>query len=616
MTRSLAPRPPGDYTTLRPNYDYRIVPEDMETAAGPVPELMPDDPIHFVRGRPLKLLGNPEDDDSDFFPRSAPNVPLPKPPGGGGGGGGNVEHHVTVKYQDGGPETQLTAHQYNFMHDDDVNLSPDALAAVAPLIERLNSDAMTIIEELATDANAAIPVNWQMPQTDGGATDFLKAHDAARADGGGEPDAHSVTPGYYVNGELQERPSEATPPAEAPELPDTGHGIGQWASLGNNFSINAALIVDIGESARTMVVNGDYFKTDAIFQTNIIMDDDRVRVSGGDREPSSTSDHDVATNIADFAQNPSIYTGFSAQFAGPNWIVDVVDGDFYSVHAVAQVNILSDNDVATQVSSSSHYNLVSGYNTQGNLAQIIDGSVEYDLIIIKGSYHGLNVIFQNNILLDNDNIKIAADGAHPSQSASSGNNNLLNDATIANYGGDTFDGLPGNLALIQSLLDAGMTSLDPELAGALIGHGGPLKVLYITGDYYDINAAWQTNITSDVDVMYQLQNQPVADLLALDPDGAVTQSVTTGGNELVNDAAIVDVNPDATYVGGHIYSDSILVQADLVPTASDSAVNADTNALVTELIAFVDDHPQDTASPPPAAIANSMQSDPMASMLH
>ena len=50
---SLAPRPTGDYTTLRPNYDYRIVPDDMETAAGPVPDLMPDDPIHFVRGRPL-----------------------------------------------------------------------------------------------------------------------------------------------------------------------------------------------------------------------------------------------------------------------------------------------------------------------------------------------------------------------------------------------------------------------------------------------------------------------------------------------------------------------------------------------------------------------------------
>jgi len=611
---SLAPRPSGDYTTLRPNYDYRFVPDDMDTAAGPVPDLMPDDPIHLVRGRPLKLLHGPQDEDFDFFPRSpAPSAPLLKPVGGGGGGG--VEHHVRVKYQDGGEQTQLTVHQYNFMHDDDVNLPANALAAVEPLIAGLNSDAMATIEQLAADANAQIPVNWQMPQTDGGATDFLVAHDAAWADRGGTPDAHSVTPGYYVNGELQERPLEPAPPVEPEKLPDTGDGIGQWASLGSNFSINAALIVDIGEGARTMVVMGDYFKTNAIFQTNTTVDHDHISVSGGNQESLAANAQDVATNIADFAQNPSLYTGFAAHAAGPNWSVDVVDGDYYSVHAVAQVNYLSDNDVATQVSSSSHYNLVGGHNEQGNLALIYDGSIQYDLIIIKGGYHGLNVIFQNNILLDNDKIVMSADGADPSQSASSGDNSLANEAEIANYGGDTFDELPGNLALIEGLLAAGMTSLDPELAGALIGHGGPLKVLYITGDYYDINAVWQTNITSDVDVMYQLQNQPLADLMALDPDGAVTQSATTGGNRLQNDAAIVDVNPDATYVKGQIYTDSILVQANLVPT-EDHAVNADTNALVTELIAFVDDHPHDTASLPPAAIANSVQADPMASVLH
>jgi hypothetical protein len=613
---SLAPRPSGDYTTLRPNYDYRVVPDDMESAASPVPELMPDDPIHFIRGRPLKLLHGPQDDDFDFFPRSsAPNVPLPKPAGGGGGG---VEHHVRVKYQDGGEQTQLTVHQYNIMHDDDVNLPANALVAVEPLISRLNSDAMAVIEQLAADANAQIPANWQMPQSDGGATDFLTGHDAAWAERGGTADAHSVTPGYYVNGELQERPSEPAPPAEPDKLPDTGEGTGQWAALGNNFSINAALIVDIGEGARTMVVMEDYFKTNAIFQTNTIVDHDHISVSGGGggHAASPTSNEDVATNIADFAENPSIYTEFPARAAGPNWIVDVVDGNYYSVHAVAQVNYLSDNDVATQVSSSSHYNLVGGHNEQGNLALIYDGSIQYDLIIIKGSYHGLNVIFQNNILLNDDNIVMSADGTDPSQSASSGNNGLLNEAAIANYGGDTDNELPGNLELIESLLAAGMTSLDPELAGALIGHGGPLKVLYVTGEYYDINAIWQTNITSDVNVMYQLQNQPLADLMALDPDGAVTQSVTTGGNELGNDAAIVDVNPDVTYVKGQIYTDSILVQADLMPAASDHAVKADTNALVTELIAFVDDHPQDTTSPPPAAIANSVQSDPMASVLH
>ena len=611
---SLVHRPSDDYTTLRPNYDYRFAADDIETAAGPVPEPMPDDPIHFVRGRPLKLLHGPQDDDSDFFPRSqTPNIPLPKPIGGGGGG---VEHHVRVQYQDGGEQTQLTVHQYNIMHDDDVNLPANALTVFEPLIARLNSDAMATIEHLAADANAQIPASWQMPQTDGGAKDFVVAHDASWAERGGAPDAHSVTPGYYVNGELQERPSEPAPPAEPEKLPDTGDGIGQWATLGGNFSINAALIVDIGEGARTMVVMGDYFKTNAIFQTNTTVDHDHISVSGGNQEPSAANAQDVATNIADFAQNPSLYTGFAAHAAGPNWIVDVVDGDYYSVHAVAQVNYLSDNDVATQVSSSSHYNLVGGHNEQGNLALIYDGSIQYDLIIINGGYHGLNVIFQNNILLNDDRVVMSADGADPSQSASSGDNSLLNEAAIANYGGQTFDGLPGNLDLIESLIASGMTSLDPELAGALIGHGGPLRVLYITGDYYDINAVWQTNVTSDVNVMYQLQNQPLADLMALHPDGTVTQSVTTGGNELHNDAAIIDVNPDATYVKGQIYTDSILVQANLLPTGADHAVNGDTHALVTELIAFVDDHPQDTAGAPPAAIVNTVQSDPMASMLH
>ena len=323
---SLAPHPSDDYTTLRPHYDYRFEPDDMDAAAGPVPELMPDDPIHFLRDHPLKLLHGPQDGDFDFFPRSpTPSGLLPKPAGGGGGGG--VEHHVRVQYQDGGEQTQLTVHQYNFMHDDDANVPANALAVVEPLIERLNSDAMATIEQLAADANAHIPDNWWMPQNDGGAKDFLTAHDAAWADRGGTPDEHSVPAGYYVNGELQERPLDPTPPFKLETLPDTGHGIGQWATLGSNDSINAALIVDIGEGVRTMVVMGDYFKTNAMFQTNTTVDHDHITVSGGQGTPSVTSEGNVATNIADFVQHPSIYAGLPTYSVGSNWTVDVVDGD-------------------------------------------------------------------------------------------------------------------------------------------------------------------------------------------------------------------------------------------------------------------------------------------------
>src|SRR5258708_38349634 len=106
-------------------------------------------------------------------------------------------------------------------------------------------------------ANGPTPNDWWIPQSGPGATGFLTAHDADLADRGGTPDANSVQPGYYLNGVLQDPATPApdlTPLPAAPTLPDTGHGLGQWAVLGSNDSTNAALIVDETNSARTMVV--------------------------------------------------------------------------------------------------------------------------------------------------------------------------------------------------------------------------------------------------------------------------------------------------------------------------------------------------------------------------
>ena len=64
-----------------------------------------------------------------------------------------------------------------------------------------------------------------------------------------------------------------------------------------------------------------------------------------------------------------------------------------------------------------------------------------------------------------------------------------------------------------------------------------------------------------------------------------------------------------------VYTDSILVQAELLPTDHDDAVNADTDTLVTELIAFVDDN-QDHNCGAPAMVPSPVQADPMASVLH
>jgi hypothetical protein len=615
---TLAPHRSDDYATPRPNYDLSFTPDDMDILGSPPPNLIPDDPFHLARVLAIKALSHLHDPDLDFFPPSrAPNIPLPMP--GGGGGGGSADHHIKVTYQPGGEQSEVEVHQHNIMFDNDTTLPANAVFPADGLITLLNADAVTTIQHMADAANAHIPTDWWIPQNGTGATDFLTAHDANWAANGGTPDANSVHLGYYLNGVRQDpaptAPDHTPLPAPAP-LPDTGHGLGQWAVLGSNDSTNAALILDLTHAARTMIVMGDYFKTDAMFQTNTTIDHDQTSISGGQGTPSVITGGNVAKNVADFVQHPGVYSTIPVTYAGPNWSVDVVNGDYYNVHSVVQSNYLFDNDVITQTSADTHYNLVGGHNQLGNLSQIFDGNIHYDLIVVQGAYHGMNVIFQNNILLNNDQIKMAANGTDPSQSVNSGNNTLLNQGTIENYGGNHFSPLSADAKTIDSLLAAGATSLDPNLGAAIAGNGGTFHVLYITGNYYDVNAVWQNNVTSDVNVIYQLQNQPSAGAMSYFRDGTVAQSVSTGNDRLANNAAIIDVNPDNTYVNGHIYTDSILVQANLLPDHQDQAVNADTHTLVPELIAFVNDSQDATHHPATTTVPAVAHADPIASMLH
>jgi hypothetical protein len=615
--QSLAPGAADDYTTTPPHYDHPVSPDDIDIAGSPPPALLPEDPDHPDRVHPIKGLKHLPDPVLDVFPPSPiPNIPLPMTGGGGGGGGGDF--HIKVQYQASQGQSEIEVHQHNIMFNDTTILPANALLATASLVARLDSDALATVKHMADIANAHIPNDWWMPQNGTAATNFLTAHDANWAADGGAPDAHSVHPGYYLNGVLQNPAPLApdqTPLAAPASLPDTGHGLGQWVVLGSNDSTNAALIVDLTHSARTMIVMGDYFKTDAMFQTNTLINHDQISVSGGLGTPSISTGDNVVNNIADFVHHPGVYSMIPVTYAGPNWSVDVVKGDYYNVHSVVQDNYLFHNGVIAQTSAETHYDLVGGHNQLGNLAQIFDGTIHYDLIVVQGAYHGMNVIFQNNLLLNDDNIKMAADGTQPSQSVTAGHNNLLNEGTIEDYGGNSFSPLNSDAKNIDGLLANGATSLDPNLGHAVAGNGSTFHVLYITGNYYDVNAIWQNNVTDDVNVVYQLQNHPSAGVMSLHPDGTVTQSVSTGHDRLANDAAIIDVNPDHAYVNGRVYTDSILVQANLLPVHQDNAVKADTHALVPELIAFVNDS-QDAAHHAPTTVPTVAHNDPLASMLH
>ncbi|NGX99606.1 MAG: hypothetical protein G4V63_31795, partial [Candidatus Afipia apatlaquensis] len=587
----------NDYVAKLPTYDNQPDVDEFDSRASWMPESAPFDELHGARVFPIKKFHLPlPAPDLDFDPSG--NLPRFLSPSAAGGAGGGLDQKITVQYQSGGEQTLLQVTQINFLNNDNnllVIANRDDLAADTALVtaqsEFLAVETQALVQRMADGANDQIPKEWWVPQNDQGITDFSQAHSEYMASLGGTPEAHSVQPGYYLNGVLQDpapTPPDQTPPPATPPAPDLGHDLGQWAIVGGNHSLNAALIVDLTESGRSMIVMGDYFKTNAIFQTNSTMDHDHVDVAGGNAFPVLTGG-DQVNNIADFVQHPGIYASLPAHFAGPHWSVDVVDGNYYDVHTLVQMNYLSENNIIVQQSSDSHYVINAGGNELGNLAQIYDGSIHYDLIIVAGGYHGMNVIFQNNILLNNNTIKMLADGSDPSQSVVSGQNELTNTATIENYGSDNFKSMNSNLDSLVSAVGNGATTLDPSYGEFVDGSGGVFNVLYVKGDYYDVNAVWQTNVTSNVNVILQLLGAPSAAALAQHPGAAETQSIVSGKNLLTNDAAIVDVGATNTYVDGQVYGDTILVQANLLPDDKDNVLAHDTQALVPELIAFVND---------------------------
>jgi hypothetical protein len=526
--------------------------------------------------------------------------------------GSQGEQIITISYNDGGDELLLDIDQINRMNDDDLL---HALAG-SSVTQLRDFDIETTLQELVESAEAQTPESLAITLTDTeSVANFVSARDAQTAENGGDENEHSVGPGRYVNGELQDEPEAEPPPVEDPPAPDLT-AKGQWAELGGNDVTNAALIVDLKEATNTMIVLGDYFKTNAIIQTNAYVDNDMIEIAGGEAGAQIIGGGNKADNIAEFEQHNGIFASVPVMFAGMHWNVDVVEGNFYDINLVFQKNLMRDNDVSVQDTQHSHYEAHLGENEQLNLTQIFDGTIKYDLIIVAGDFHGANFIFQYNVLLDSDILKIAANeeaGDSPAQSASAGENTLLNNAAIITYG-DNFFAIPGeNLDDILAALESRSGSLDPSQGWHIPGNGSDvLNVLYVTGDYYDINAIWQVNIIADADIAIQLLSQPQPE-----EGEELTQSASTGGNLLTNDAAILDVGATSSLVAGGVYQDSILIQADLVTDNKDEKiVYGDPNQLVSEIIAFTgDDAAAASEIELPETGGTDLNGDPMGSIL-
>jgi hypothetical protein len=530
-------------------------------------------------------------------------------PGSGFGAAyaGVSPRRIDVEYDDDAQQALDSVLQLNRLEDNDVVTSSDIKVWIGNGWAETfaSADTHDAVRTLIDDANTEVPAEFRIsPNADAGVIARFVAdrdHQRAASDASGE---HSVGPGRYVDGNRSEEtpsPVEILPEIKGEKTADLveidgetysvvsgpSDGIGAVAHTGGNEATNAAVIRDLTGLSASIIINGDAFASNAIIQVNLLVDNDDVELvaTGADELlrdllQTAKADGNAMHNIAEFITHD--YSGILKGAAlTPAWVIDVVEGDFFSVHALTQINYLTDNDRVSQSTETTFYSLHTGQNQQVNLANIY-GFDTYDVIIIGGDSHRANWIFQKNIVLDSDwvtSLMAADEGSR--QIADAGRNSLINEARISTYGNSQYEEINSSQRGLIEAVQRGDASLVPDSNWSLSGSAsGVLKVLYITGDLYDINIISQTNVISDVDQVAQF----------VSGEGAIVSGVVSGGNSALNFASIIDAGTlsGSAFLGGTAYEDSILIQANIV-TNDDQISIQSAPAYVPELIAFTQD---------------------------
>lgn len=521
-------------------------------------------------------------------------------------GAGSIDFHPI-----GSPNLVLET-----LHHDALQLLP-----IQPLSLDNPADIGTFVADTAASLNRFAEAASKMaqepaPDTSGNAPDdadgiSVYAHVSVVTD--------PVGGGTYVNGQVAEKPEldDKLPVAsplvhESAETASTsdanGGNIGSTVtggtvygegllsavpsvelSTGGNALVNSATVINAALTGGVFAVAGNHFSLDAIIQINAWSDSDAM---GSSVNGWNAAAHQAVTSAYNIAEMVRIDAGtdvgaddHAAAGFPRSWVVTEISGDFISLNWIQQLNFVLDHDTAV-VSAS--FGVTTQVGTGGNQAfnglSITDIGRSYDLVLIGGNYYDANIISQTNVLLDDDIVGVVA-GFHSfgHGSVMTGDNLLWNSASITSIGSAAAEGLPNSfLHAIQEFANGNKTlSSDVLNDSAFLGLPG-LKVLYISGNIYDLQYIHQTNVLGDADEVALAMGTARQ---AMDANW----SITTGSNVLVNSAQIVDVDPGSRiYVGGDHYTDELLVQTDVIRTDHLMETrNAD--HLVNEAVVFLSD---------------------------
>ncbi|MBB4017962.1 hypothetical protein GGR16_002996 [Chelatococcus caeni] len=256
----------------------------------------------------------------------------------------------------------------------------------------------------------------------------------------------------------------------------------------------------------------------------------------------------------------------------------VVSGNYYEYNIILQFNLIIDRDLNQAFvqavigdGEASQQVLSSGGNLQVNEAAIVDTNSGGGLQLIGGIYSEHFIAVQSSILFDGDvNALIALLGpegiaaAVSGQFVSSGGNVQIN---MARFGFEEGEGACDDVAAWLDFL------ANPFAGGAYAvqlvdADGKPINVLFVDGDYHDINLIVQVNIIDDSDSNVVDATASGAHNLSGDGFGAFDfdQFAGSGSNTTVNHAVIIDDNGGfgAQVVAGNYTEFNVIVQQNVL----------------------------------------------------
>lgn len=514
-----------------------------------------------------------------------------------GGGSSASEFHIAVTYGPGGWQEIVDLQQANSLAtDNSVNASADMIA-------ENNAHADGVLDSLILKAIDALP-SFDEPSGSGSSSllSFVNARDDHPTATQANDAPLQTSAGQYVNGQLytdSADPHQLTNDvltaasnalsagfAGPPQGPtgDGSHVTEQTVNVGSNIQANETSIWDFSSSTMSLAVFGNYYSTNAIIQTNVFDQDNHISGAGA---ASLNVANNIVNNVADFQSGPPTLTASGGGVVPSewNWNVTTVDGNVYNVNAISQFNYLQNNNVVseTMLPDSGKSLVLAGGNTQVNAADLQNIGNKFDLIIVEGNYHQANLIYQTNVALDANKISLGGgdDSGGAGQTATSGGNTVLNDATINNQSAQSFQSFNSSALSVTSALQHHQDSLNPTDVMSAFPNlaGGNVNALIVKGDYYDINAISQTNI---------LSNSNVVSMTAGGDSAGGQQTVHTGHNDVVNAASIVDAgSATSPYLQGSFYNDMMLIQTNIIGNVQSAIAGENPNQLANEVIAFV-----------------------------